>query len=154
MADAWSGISLSAVTSTGNLTQLYPTWVSAGLTTTTAGSLRRHPCEGQLYSIQVKPDGTNGGIIEIWDLNGDDVGANVNTATTITNAELVTAQGLNLARLIYSQNFSGTVGAATTGTGFRPFQRGLAARFVAGAGSCELNLAVDGGQRKLEICGT
>lgn len=146
--EGWSGISLSAVTSTGNLTQLYPTWAPTGIAKASAtnGQQIKTPCEGILHQVQVKTDGTNGGTIEIWDLNGDDAGADVSSATTVTNAQLTTLQSMGLAKLIYSQNFQA---APTTpfGTGFRPFQRGLAARFVAASGSCDLNLVVGGGFR-------
>lgn len=146
--EGWSGISLSAVTSTGDLKQLYPTWAPTGTAKASAtnGQQIKGPCEGILHQVQVKTDGVNGGTIEIWDLNGDDAGVDVSSATAITDAQLTTLKNLKRAKLIYSQNFQG---APTTpfGTGFRPFQLGLAARFIAGAGACELNLVVGGGFR-------
>lgn len=146
--EGWSGISLTAVTSTGNLTQVYPTWAPTGTAKASAtnGQQIKGPCEGILYQVQVKTDGTNGGTIELWDANGDDAGADVSSATTVTNAQLTTLQSMGLAKLIYSQNFQA---APTTpfGIGSRAFQRGLLARFVAASGTCELNLSVQGGFR-------
>jgi len=144
---AWSGISLSFVASNGDLTQLYPTWFTAGVDKATAvnGDLIRKPTGGVLDFIQIQTDGTNGGIIEIWDINGEMAGANVSSATTITNAELVILQNLGKAKLLYSQNFTATAGAATPAAADRVFSYGLAARFVAAAGACQLNLVVNGG---------
>lgn len=148
--EAWSGISLSAVTATGNLKQLYPTWVSAGVApgSATTGQQIRTPCDGQLLSIQIKTDGTNGGVIEIWDVNGHDGGADVSSSDVITDTQLDALAALGLAKLIYSQNFDGSATTPPPGHGPRSFSRGLAARMVGSAGACELNLVVNGGFRK------
>lgn len=152
--EGWSGIALTAVTSTGNLTQVYPTTCTAGIAKASAtnGQLIRGPTEGILYQVQIETDGTNGGTIELWDANGDDAGADVSSAATVTNAQLVTLQSMNVAKLIYRQNFQA---APTTpfGIGSRAFQRGLLARFVASAGTCYLNMSVQGGCRKTEKVG-
>ena len=44
---------------------------------------------GAVVSLQVETDGTNGGIIQLWDINGLDIGANVSFLDVITNAQLV-----------------------------------------------------------------
>jgi len=146
--EAWSGISLGFVAAAGNLTQLYPTWVSNGDVATgprSPGQKIRSPMQGTLHSVQVRTDGANGGNIEIWDINGGDGGIDVSTATTITNAQLVALQNRGLAKLIYRQDFTAGFGAATPSAPPRSFLHGLAARFVGGAGTVELNLVVEGG---------
>jgi hypothetical protein len=144
---AWSGNSLTFGTATGDLTQLFPTWMATGVAKASAvnGDLIRKPTGGVLDFIQIQTDGTNGGIIEIWDINGEMIGANVSSATAITNAQLVLLQAQGKAKLLYSQNFTATAGAATPAAAGRVFSFGLAARFVAAAGACSLNLNVNGG---------
>jgi len=143
----WSGITLPTGLSNGNLKQLYPTWCPTGVAKASAtnGQQIRGPVEGILYSLQVKTDGVEGGTIEIWDIDGSEAGADVSSADTITNAQLVALQAAGAAKLIYSQNF---VASPTTpfGTSHRTFQKGLAARYV-GDGTCELNVVVQGGYR-------
>lgn len=152
--EAWSGITLGAVAATGNLKQLFPTWALTGdvaLGARTPGQKIRRPMQGTLHSIQVRTDGTNGGYIEIWDVNGEDAGVDVSTpaitSTTpaITNAQLVALQARGLAKLIYRQDFVANAGAATPSAPPRSFLHGLAARFVGAAGNCELNLVVEHG---------
>ncbi len=101
-----------------------------------------------MHSLQIETDGTNGGIIEIWDVNADDLGVDVSSSLTptFTNANLVSLQALNRAKLIYTQNFAAT-GITPPTTGYRTFQHGLAGRFVGAAGACTLNLVVAGGFR-------
>jgi hypothetical protein len=153
MSTAWADVALTAVAATGDLTQLFPTFAAVGSAATTSGALRRRACEGTLLGCEVEPDGANGGELELWDLNGADVGANVNTAVAITNAQLVALQALGLARLMYSQKFTATAGARLAFSHAIPFSKGLAARYVSATGTCELNLRVDGGYRYTEICG-
>ena len=149
--EGWAGVTVTAVSSTGNLKQLYPNYVSAGVdpAAATNGQQIRQPCEGIMYSLQVETDLTHGGTIEIWDLNGADGGADVSSGTTITNAQLLVAQSKGLAKLVYRQNFLATGITPPTSTPLA-FQRGLAARFVEGgpAGECYLNMKVVGGFRK------
>jgi hypothetical protein len=146
--EAWSGISLGFVAAAGNVTQLYPTWCAAGVdpAAATNGQQIRQPTAGVLYSLQVETDGTNGGIIEIWDVSGADAGADVSSATTITDAQLDALAARGLAKLIYSQNFAAS-GLTPPTAGPRTIMRGLAARFVGSAGVCKLNLVVNGGFR-------
>jgi len=152
--EAWSGLSLSAVAATGDLKQLYPSWAPNGVSRASAtnGQLIKGPVEGILYSVQIATDGANAGTIEIWDVNGDDIGANVSSLTAITDAQLVLLQTAGKAKLMYSQNFISSPTVPPT-TGFRTFQHGIAARFVGGAGTCSLNLVVVGGFRLTEKVG-
>ncbi len=146
--EAWSGVSLSFVASNGDLNQLYPTWCPAGINPATAtnGQQIRGVVEGIMYSVQVETDNTNAGVIQLWDVNGADAGADVSSAVAITDAQLQTLITAGLAKLIYEQNITAT-GVTPPTSGFRTFQRGLAGRFVAGAGACKLNLVVQGGFR-------
>ena len=52
------------------------------------GQQVRQPCEGQLISLQVCSDGTNAGILELYDISGRELGVNVSSATAITDAVL------------------------------------------------------------------
>lgn len=147
---AWSGISLTAVdATTGDLTQVYPTWMAAGIDKATAvnGQKIRKPTGGIINSIQIETDGTNGGTIQIWDINGEMIGANVSSATAITAAQLTSLIALGKAKLLYEMNFTSTVGAVTPAAVDRVFSYGIAARFSnAGVtGACKLNLTVNGG---------
>lgn len=143
--ERWSGLPLTAVVATGDLTQLYPTWFPAGVlkATATPGQQIRKPTSGVLKGINVQTDGINGGIIEIWDVSGEDIGANVSTATAITNAQLVALQAEGRAKLIFSKDFTANVGPFDTTR--VNFMHGLAARYVNAAGTCKLNLGVEGG---------
>ena len=156
MTNAWADVELSAVADkTGNLQQLFPNWVTVGTGATTSGTLVRQACEGTLVNAQIETDGTNGGEFELWDLNGAEVGADVNTATAITAAQLTALQVLGRAKIIWSQKFTGSAGAKIPIAMGVPFCFGLAGRYVnAGpAGKVWLDLIVDGGFRKVEICG-
>ncbi len=147
--EAWSGISLTAVAdTTGDLQQIYPSWAPAGIAPASAtnGQQIKGPSEGIMYSLQVETDGTNGGIIQIYDLNGLDIGADVSSATAITAAQLASLVTLGRAKLIYEQNFAAT-GVTPPTTSYRTFQHGIAARFISSAGACKLNLVVQGGFR-------
>lgn len=145
---AWSGLSLAFGNASGDLTQLYPAVCPTGTDPSSAvsGNLIREPCECKLMSIQVQTDGSNGGVIEIWDVNGGDGGVNVSSAATITDAQLDALAARGLASLLYSQNVLAD-GSTPTAAGPRYANKGLAARFVAAAGSCKLNLVVEGGYR-------
>lgn len=149
---SWAGIELTAVADdTGNLQQLFPNPFPTGSAATTPGSLRRKTADGILVSAQVETDGVLGGIIQIWDIAGDWVGANINTSDVITAAQLTTAIAAGRARLVWEQNFTGSSGASLKGTSARTFMFGLAGRFIGASGTCKLNLVVDGGCRLVEI---
>lgn len=142
---------LTLVTATGDVTQLYPAYAPTGVdpsTATTAQQVRK-PCEGQLISVQVCSDGTNGGILEIYDISGADLGINVSSATAITNTQLTAAISAGKAKLILKQNFAGSGLTPWAPVGPASFMKGLAARAVGVAGTCDLNLVVHGGYRLL-----
>lgn len=152
-------IPLTAVAADGNVTQLYPAWVSAGVakSSSTNGQLIRRPLQGALHSIQIEPNGTDGGTVEIFDIDGGEAGANVSSATAITDSQLDAAIAAGKAKKIWEQQFAGTVGTGPVNAAgiFRAFQKGLAARFSNGGptGTCTLNLVVSGGYEKVESRG-
>lgn len=150
---------LTAVASTGNVTQLYPANCTAGVAkaASTNGQQIRRPLQGALHSIQVEADGSNGGVIQIYDIDGGQWGADVSSATTITNTQLAAAITAGKAALIFEQQFSGTAGSGPVNAPgvYREFLHGLAARFYnAGpTGTCKLNLVVGGGYMKVDSKG-
>lgn len=146
-------ITLSAVAANGDLTQLYPASCTAGSGLLTSGTLVRSPCEGVLVNCQVEPDGVNGGEIQLWDVNGADAGADVNTATAITNAQLAALIAAGKARQIYGQKFSGSSGSRLAIAYGVPVMHGIAARYINAAGTIDLNLVVGGCCRKTELVG-
>lgn len=141
---------LTFALSTGNITQLYPAWAAAGdAYPGSSGDSIRQPTEGQVFSLQIQTDGTNGGTLELWDINGLDAGVDVSSLTAITNAQKNTLVTLGKAKLIYSQNFLATP-ETPINMGYKSFQHGLAARFIGSAGLCTLNLVVNGGYRYVD----
>jgi hypothetical protein len=106
-------------------------------------------CEGQLISLQVASDGTNGGILELYDISGHELGIDVSTGTAITDDELDTAIANGTAREILVQNFAGSGLTPWAPVGPAAFMKGLAARAVGVTGTCTLNLVVHGGYRFL-----
>lgn len=148
--DRWT-CALSIVADTDPATQLFPSWAPAGTdpaTATTAQQVRM-PTDGQLISCQVASDGTNGGILYLWDINGNDLGLNVSSATAITDTQLDAAVAAGKAKLILVQNFAGSGLTPWTNIGPASFMKGLAARAVGATGACTLNLVVHGGFRLL-----
>lgn len=150
----WS-IDLTAVAATGNVTQLFPSWCSVGSVATTPGSLRRKTMEGNYKSLTITPDGVNGGKLEIWDIDGEQAGANINTAAVISNAQLVAAIAAGNAKLIKTVLFAGAASVQIPVSTGGPFLKGLAARFsnATATGTVTFNAFVNGGCRKVEICG-
>jgi hypothetical protein len=150
-------VDLAAVALTGAGTQIYYDTMTAGSGTTTPGSLKREPIHGVLHSLEIEPDGTNGGELEVWDMNGTDGGANVDTASVVTNAQIAAAIAAGKGRLIYSQKFTGSTGSVvrTVRGNPMPFQHGLVARFKNSGptGTVSLNLLTSGLCRKIEIAG-
>lgn len=156
--EAWGGIELDEVATAGDLEQLYPNWVTPGVNKATAvhGDQIRQPLGGQVLSVQVQTDGTSGGVIELWDFNGQDAGADVSSAVVITNAQLTTAIAQGNAKLMWRQDFSADAGARTASARVMPFVHGLAARYTddgTPGAKCYLNLVVDGGYEKLTKVG-
>lgn len=150
----WVSSSLP-IQAAANVTQLYPIYAPVGVApgSATNGQLIRMPTEGVLHSVQVETDGTNGGTIQIYDINGIEAGADVSSSDQITNTQLTAMLADGRARLIYEQNFIGS-GITPVGTGARSFQKGLAARAVGSTGSCKLNLSVGGGYRLTQKVGS
>lgn len=147
MSEGWAGISLTIGVATADLKQLYPTYAAVGVVpaTAVAGDQIRKSCEGTLVTLQVETDGTNAGTLELYDISGDDLGANVSTLTAITNAQLVAAIASGQAKLIFRQNFAGSGLTPWSPVGPRSFMKGLAARVVGLAGVCYLNMTVNKG---------
>ncbi len=157
--EGWICPLTAVAATTGIITQLYPVWVSAGVAKagSSNGQLIRRPLQGAMHSIQIEPNGSDGGLVEIWDVDGGDIGADVSSATTITAAELALLITAGKAKKIWEQQFAGTVGTGPVSAAgiFRAFMKGLAARFTnAGpTGTCTLNLVVSGGYEKVESRG-
>lgn len=153
MATPFVSVALAGVAANGNLTQIYPDSCTPGTGVVSMGNLVRKPVYGTIHGIQVFTDGVNGGVIEIWDLDGNDGAADVNTGVTITNAQLLAAIALGKARLMWTQRYIGG-GTATFPSEIPvPFQHGIAARNVAAAGSCQINVTMAGGYVKHPISG-
>lgn len=157
MTQAWGGIVLTNVNTSGVLTQLYPNWLQAG--SASAGvQTRRRPNEGVITRMEVVPSAGVGGVFELWDLAGTLTGTSqVNSATSITNAFLLAEQARTppRARLIWSVDFSGDLDGVNKLLGVRVvFARGLAARYTepaaAGTNAVTINLVVDGGYQLWE----
>ena len=149
-------VTLTQVAATGNLTQLYPVFCTAGAGAITQGEVVRRPCEGTINELLVSGDGSNSGTLELYDLNGNDGGADVDTLAAITNAQLVAmlAASPPTAKLIKHVTIAGTdqLRAVTSGSAGTPCMKGLAARFSSGspAGNCILNINATGLFQKYE----
>lgn len=143
--EGWVSASLGFVAANGNVTQLYPPWCSTGVdpATATNAQMVRTPSSGELISCQVETDGSNAGVIELYDINGIELGIDVSSGTTITDAQLDAAIAAGHAKLIYSQNVVAT-GITPPSCGYRKILHGLAARFVGAAGACRLNIVSSG----------
>jgi hypothetical protein len=150
--ELWGPVPLAAATSTGNVTQLYPAWaasspgVSAGAAIPIApGGILRMPQGGRVGQIVLETDGTDGGVIQLFDVSGLDALADVSSATVITNTQLTTLIANGLAKQIWEQNFAASPGAALVWAWSHGFLRGLGARMVATGGTCKLNITAEGG---------
>jgi hypothetical protein len=148
--DRWV-IQTSLVAATGVVQQLYPDYATTGVDPSTATPAQqvRMPTEGQLISLQVASDGTNAGILELYDINGHDLGINVSSANVITDTQLDTALAAGKAKLILEQNFAGSGLTPWSPVGPASFMKGLAARAVGVTGTCKINMVVHGGYRYL-----
>lgn len=146
--DRWV-TSLNLVAATGVVTQLYPDYATTGVSPATGsvGGQIRQPTEGQLISLQVETDGSNAGTLELYDINGINLGIDVSTSTSITDTQLDAAIAAGKAKLILAQNFAGNGLTPWTPVGPASFMKGLAARAVGVSGTCALNLVVHGGYR-------
>lgn len=148
--DRWV-CSLTIGSASADATQLYPDWAVAGTNpaTATVAQQVRQPCEGQLISVDLQSDGTNGGILELYDISGHALGVNVSSATAITDAVLDAAIAAGKAKRIMYKNFEGSGDTPWAAAGPAGFTKGLAARAVGVTGTCTLNLVVHGGFRYL-----
>lgn len=140
-------IQLTGVASNGVVTQLYPAYATAGADPASAvlGDQIRQPMEGQITNLQIRTDGTNGGIIELYDINGADIGADVSSLDAITDVELTALITAKKAKLIYTQNYISSP-ETPVNMGWKGFSKGLAARNI-GSGYCYVNAVINGGFR-------
>lgn len=146
----WGSRDVEDVIAAGVATQLFPVGAPAsGMTDTTtwppaaAGKVRR-PTHGKLHRLVVTPDGTNSGVLELWDVAGKDRGAsnNVNSGgDTITDTYL-DANGTLIQKLLVDG--TGDAGVIEDVQGV-PFSKGLAVRFVGSAGLVSIAATVEGG---------
>lgn len=152
--EGWGGLSLTGGGATGDLTQLYPNWFTAGsaLPISPGGTLRT-PMQGRIGQVSIQTDGTNAGTVELWDICGLDYPADVSSAAAITNAQLLVLQTRGKAKLMWSQNFAASPADPAPWSLAMGFMHGLAARYV-GSGVCALNIIAEGGyQKRLCPCG-
>ena len=145
--EGWAGVSLTIGVATADLKQLYPTYAAVGVdpATATTGQQMRRPCEGTLLTLQVETDSVTSGTLELYDISGLEVGANVSSLAAITNAQLVAGLADGRAKLIFRQTFAGSGLSPWEMVGPRGFMKGLAARAIGGAGVCYLNMTVRAG---------
>jgi hypothetical protein len=159
MTMAWSPLTLTEVAAAGDLTQLFPSQVTAGDAGTTFGSQRRKASSGVLLRAEVYTVDGVGGEIELWDVAGLTEGANnnVNTGTALTDAYLQAEIAAGRARLLWTQGFAGAVGSRYPVFNQRvPFMRGLAARFISAAPAgktVQVSVVADGGYVKTTMAG-
>jgi hypothetical protein len=138
---------LNIVAATGDVTQLYPATAPAGasLATATPSDQVRCPSLGAIISMQPLTDLTNSFVLQLYDINGIDLGIDVSSGTAITDAQLTAAIAAGKAELIFEQQIAGSGLTPITPIGPAAFMRGLAARAVGSTGTCKLNLDIDGG---------
>lgn len=167
MSSPWSPITVANVADTsGDLTQLFPAYATAGSGSSAAGTLVRKCQEGVLYRVDVDPSDAVGGFVELWDLGGRPYDFsqgggtnNINTGTTLKNAYLTAEQTAGRARMIWRTDFKGDAGLTTKTFATRvPFGQGLAARFVdsvdaVGTKNITINIVAEGGFTKVGIAG-
>jgi hypothetical protein len=143
MSDNSFVASLTGVASNGNVTQIYPPGLTAGVTPPkNPGQSIRRPCGGYMKSAELNTGGSVTGTLEIYDIDGLAEGADVSSAATITNAQLVAAIAAGTAKLIYDQTFGATIGSERSNIPGKAYAKGLAMRFV-GSGTLKVNLTVD-----------
>jgi hypothetical protein len=119
---------------------------------TSAGQTYRRPEGGRIGQVSVETDGTDGGTIQLFDINGLDVLADVSSGETITNAQLITALTAGKAKQIWEQNFASTAGSVIIYDWSKGFMRGLAARLI-GTGTCDVLISAEGGFQYLVSAG-
>lgn len=134
-------VEITDATLTDELTALVPPWMAAGTGLNTPGTERRRQMSGTIHRLEVFTESVAGGVLEIWDVEGD-----IDQSLQITNAHLAAEITAGRARLIYSQQIAGSAGAQKYGFATpTTVSRGLAARWKeAGGDPCKLNVTVDG----------
>lgn len=161
--EVWSTQIDNVDSTTGDLTQLYPDWVTVGQNPGTAGNIVRKPTDGILHELSIYPDDAQGGILEIWDVAGSiESGSNdVSTDDQITNAYLLAQQGRAQprAKLIWKQEFKADPGLTTKKFTQRVVIKfGLAVRWytagvTASTKTCTLNVVSEGLYNKVMVQG-
>lgn len=158
----WVCTVTNVLNTSGDLTQLYPDFVAAGVDTTTAGSRVRMPTDGVLLECAIYPFQNFGGVLELWDVAGNLTGSpNVNSGNTFTNATLTALIASGAAKKIWEQSFKADAGLTTKKFTQRvPVMFGLAARIIdntggggAGTQSYKLNIVAGGCYRVVERLG-
>jgi hypothetical protein len=157
MGSPWYSRDIAAVAdTTGVLTQLFPTGADkARMTSTvaayppaTSGSVRR-AIHGRIDRMQITGDGTNSGILELWDVGGTDRGAiQSGGGSNVNNGDLLSA-----AYATANGKLIGKINVLATGAGAAlvdswadvPFNNGLAVRFISSAGVVSVAPFVQGG---------
>jgi len=147
--DTWP-ITLTGVAADGDGTQLYPAWCSAGVAAGAAGDKRR-PVDGMVAELHILGDGTNAGTLQLYDMNGDDEGAEVSSAAAVTNAQIVAGLAAGRARLIADIDIAGS-DKIVTNLKNTTIMKGLVGRFV-GSGSCTLTIQSSGIYQKIYSLG-
>lgn len=155
----WVVTVTNVVDTSGVITQLYPSFVSAGVDTLTLGARVRQPTDGVLLECSIYPVDAFGGILELWDVAGPITGSNnVNSGTDFLNTYLTAQVSRGRARKIWEQAFKADSGLTTKKFTQRvPVAFGLAARIIdnsggGGAGSQDykLNIVASGCYRVVE----
>lgn len=151
-------VTLTAVLANGNATQLYPAYATAGVakSSATPGQNIRAPSGGKVHSLRVIPDGTNAGTLEIWDANGEMIGADVSTAAVVTDTQIDTLVTQRMAKLLHTDSIAAAVTAENRATISLDFTKGLVARFsnAGAAGSVQLVMSVTGGHKTKQRSGS
>jgi len=147
-------LALATVAATGNITQCYPAFCTAGAGAGTQGELVRRPTEGTINSLTVVGDGSNAGTLELWDASGVDAGADVDTLAVVTNAQMATLVAAGKAKLIASVLIAGTdqLTVFNAGSAGAPCMKGLCARFsnAGPTGAATININATGLFQKYE----
>ena len=145
---------ITSVAADGNLQQLYPDFCTAGAGVGTQGEQVRRPTEGTISEMTLSGDGTNAVLVELYDIDGNSEGADVDTLTAITNAKLTAALAKSppTAKLIGKVQLAGTdivnfIRAGGTGV---PVMKGLAIRVSPAGATLDVNINATGLFQKYE----
>lgn len=149
---------VTSVAVDGDVQQLYPDFCTAGAGGGTQGELVRRPTMGTISGLTISGDGTNAVLVELYDINGVEEGADVDTLVAITNAKLVAALAKSppTAKLIAKMQIAGTDQLPVVrpgGTGM-PVLRGLGIRVSPAGATVDININASGLFEKYENHGT